>query len=311
MKNKNRGTLILIIIFLSIFSILGIWGAVANFMGVNKEEIEILNTNHEFKFNGKLYFYDGDNEIGTYTCKTSDCDYATLTIDDKDYSLNSYDTENLKTTLIDNKYAFIDDGGIILYDVTKQRKISDYKAIKNYEIPLANNLYILQDVDGLWGVVKLGNVAATVINYEYDFIGCNKTLNENNELSVDLFAVKDTNGWKIINNNNIIQGKYYLNEIYDYNESYVITKSKDNFYYLNSIDGDQLFSYDFIKLDFISKYVEVINSSNQYYIVDPNTLQEVSRRYNIVSSDDVSSNVTLNGIEITINGILRETVSIQ
>lgn len=221
--NKNKGTLIIIIIFLSIFSVLAIWGGVGVILGVNKKDKELVNTNHEFKFNGYLYFYDGDTEIGRYKCNTNSCDYAKLTIDDKKYSLNSVETSEVKTTLINKKYAFIDDGGIILYDVTKGKKAGDYFSVKNYSKPLANNLYIVQDSNNKWGLIKMGNIAMNVIECSYEFLGTNQTLNDDGLLQADLFAAKDENGWKIINSNNIIQGKYFINEIYDFNENYVIT----------------------------------------------------------------------------------------
>ena len=311
MKKNNKGALILIIILLLIFSALSIWGFVANLMGVNKPP-EPENIAREFKFNNKLYFYDKLTLVGTYECKTNNCDYATGVIDDEDYSLNYYkDAKKSQITLISNRYAFlVDDGSdVILYDVVNSSVVNTFKAVKNYDIGINNNYYILEDLNNKWGVMKIDSTAGIVIDYKYEFIGLHDELAEGTTLlNSDVFVVKDEYGWKLVSNTDINKSSSFINQIYDYNDKYVVTKNSD-YYYINSIDSGNLLMTNLFKYTkFIGDYIAVLNSNNEFYLLNPSNLEEVSQKYTINSVSEVTLEEGLNGISISIGGELKEVV---
>ena len=127
----------------------------------------------------------------------------------------------------------------------------------------------------------------------------------------DIFVVRDVSGWKLINNRGVDLTSYFLSDIYDYNENYIITKSNST-YYLNNYFGSPLTSEQFIGMNFVEKYVGVLTSSNEYYIFDPQTNNEVSKRYNVSSINDVTYNLTINNsIELLINGEYKEEILIN
>lgn len=309
-KNKKK-VFRLIIVLLVIFTTLSVWGVVGNIMGVNKPP-EPENTFRQFKFNNKLYFYDILNLVGTYDCKTSRCDYALGTIDDKKYDINYHpDASEISTSFISKRYAFIVDEGedIMLYDVINKSVVNRFKAVKNYGIGINDNYYILQNLEGKWGVMKIDSTAGLVIDYKYDFIGVHDELAEaSTYLESDIFIVKDLNGWKLISNTEVDKSAYFINQIYDYNDKYVITKN-GSYYYINAISSASLVSsqiYTYAK--FVNKYIAVIDNNNEYYLFNPETLTPASQKYKITSVKEVTYEETLDGLVLLIGGEQKEII---
>lgn len=281
------------------------------------------NPNKEFHYNNKLYFYNYNNLIGTYPCENSICDYAYETIDDTSYALNYYDDKVIdQVKMVNNKYAFIVDTSsssdshyydtpIILYDIVNQRKIASFKAVKNYTIGIENNIYIVENTDSQWGVLSLGDTTSLLIPYSYNYIGLhNKVANNTTNLEADTFVVKDSTGWKLVNNKNgNLTTSSYTNNIYDFNNKYIICKNND-YYYLYDYNNALVVSFGYKSLAFVGDYVAVLNSANQFYILNPQTNIDMSERYVISSLNDVKYELTSSGITITINGTLKETVKI-
>lgn len=311
MNKNNKGTLILIIVLLVIFSGLSVWGYIANSMGVNKPP-EPENINREFKFNNKLYFYDKLALIGTYDCKSQNCDYAQATIDDVDYSLNYYkEAKESKISMINNKYAFIIDDSkeIILYDIPNKSIVNKFKAVKDYEIGIKDNYYIVKNTDNKWGVIKLESNLELIVDYKYEFIGLNKNIDsESKKVDNSIFAIKDSNGWKLISNTNLDKSAYSLNQIYDYNDKYIIT-SNNNYYYVNNVSsGSPISSNIYSYANFIGNYIAVINNTKEFYIFNPDTLQVISQKYPVTSINDVKLEESLSGISISIKDEYKEMV---
>ena len=180
----NKTTIWVISILLAICSICAGWGFYMHDYFIKNPIPE--NKNKEFKFYNRLYFYDqSGNELGVYPCNFDYCDYAETTIDDDIVNTNYYKKATKSSTgLINNRYAFINDNlskgvdSIILYDVVNQKKVYDLSAVKTYSIGLDNDLFIVKDLEGKWGVVKLTNNAGTVIDIKYDYVGVNSEIDE-------------------------------------------------------------------------------------------------------------------------------------
>lgn len=316
MKPKNKkSVLITNIVLLIIFVPCAIVGIINhNNTGDTK------NNNRDFYYKGKLYFYDYENLLGTYSCLNNLCDYANETIDDNEYALNYYNDNKVdQIEMINNKYAFIIDSDsnsigssipIKLYDIESNKVISTIKAVKNYSIGIENNLFIIKNDSNKWGVLSVNDVISLVIPYEYDFIGLHKnTANNTNELESDIFVVYDQNGWKLISNINVDLTSYFSNPIYDYNATYVITKNND-LYYLNNYEGTPVISYGYKDIKFMGEYVGVLSSSNEFYIVNPTTTEDISSRYPVNSMDEVNYSITESGLELSVNGNVVETISV-
>ena len=309
---KDKITFALIIIFLSASVVLAGLGFTYNLMGVNKPA-EPENTNHEFQFNNKLYFYNKeDTLLGTYECKTTSCDYAKSIIDDKNYDFNYYQNDEDNTLKVaSDRYVFISDGkDIIYYDIKTGTELDTVLAVKNYNIGIENNYYIVKNSEEKWGVLRLSNPAIAKIEYKYGFIGINSSINDNGKVLSSTFAVKDEKGWKLISDSGTDKSPYFANPIYDYNENYVIT-SNNNHYYLNTITGDILTNTPFKNASFVGKYIGVIDEDNSFYLINGETRALASNKYSVSSINDVSTTINLEGIEIRINGDFKETVSLN
>ena len=101
MQNR-KSTLIVIIVLLVIFLPLAIFTTTMHMKDKNQV---IESPNHEFFYNGKLYFYHNDELLGTYTCESDDyCDYA-ISRNNFSYELAEHKGEtNEKIPLINNRY---------------------------------------------------------------------------------------------------------------------------------------------------------------------------------------------------------------
>lgn len=224
---KNKGTLITIIILLLAFIPCTIFGMIKHFEDQNK--------NREFYFNGKLHFYNGEVLLGTYECKTEKCGYA---------EYEEIDTEKkIETTLINNQYAFIKDGNdLFVQDVTTNTKILDFEEIKSYSIPIENNSYIAKH-EGKWGVISLEPSILSVINYEYDdlYLNYNNTINE---LSLEKVIVKEAENYKIIKDKEEVFST--TNQIVEFTDNLIITLLEDGSYEIVDYDNKDYFSQDHI-----------------------------------------------------------------
>ena len=315
MKPKNKkSVLITNIILLVIFVPCAIVGTLNRTSSGGSS-----NKNRDFFYKGKLYFYDYENLLGTYSCLNNLCDYANETIDDGEYALNYYDDNKIdQIEMINKQYAFIIDSDsnsigtsipIKLYDIESNKVISTIKAVKNYTVGIENNLFIVKNDSDKWGVLSINDVISVVIPYEYKYIGLHKnTANNIDKLESDIFVVYDDNGWKLVSNLNVDITGYFTNPIYDYNASYVITKNNDS-YYLNNLDGTPVISYGYKDIKFMGEYVGVLSLSNEFYIVNPTTTEDISNRYPVNSMDEVNYSITETGLELNINGNVVETIS--
>ena len=293
-----------------------IWGTVNHFMATNKSD---TNVNKEFHYNNKLYFYNLNNLIGTYNCTNTICDYAYGTIDDSVYALNYHKvTTDEQVKLVNNKYAFIvdttssnvpyKDSKITLYDVSNSRNTGTFNAVKNYAVGLENNQFIIQNNAGLWGVVALNDTPSLVVPYTYNFIGVHDvSANNSTSLETDTFVVKDTSGWKLINKQNVDLTGYFSYPIYDYNSKYVAVKNND-YYFLYDYNNNLIISFGYKNIKFMGEYIGVLNSNNQFYVINPTNTAELSKRYVINSLDDVSYTISSTGLSLSINNTVVETI---
>ena len=319
MKVKNRKSVLIMIIFLMIIFIpAAVIGTTNHLKNGGKSH----NKSKDFYHDGKLYFYDYNVLLGNYTCENKICDYAYETVDDDKYSLNTYkDGKVDQIEMINKRYAFIIDtesGNVTdnyadipikLYDISTNKVIITLKAVKDYTIGIEGNHYIVQNEEGLWGVISFEDTINSDIPYEYQYIGLhNSTANNSTSLDADTFVVSSSAGWKLISNKNIDLTQTYTNEIYDFNSMYVITKAND-LYYINDYQGNLIISYGYKEIDFIGQYFAVLNSDNEFYIIDPVTTLDKSSRYPATALSDIDYYETDEGIAIEVEGSEPEIIN--
>ena len=145
---KNKYTLITIIALLTVILPLTIYGTYKHIM---------LTTNfqRQFKYNGKLWFYDGKSLIGTYTCQSKECDYATY-------------KDGTKAKVIRNTFVFLNDNGkTLLYKIKSKAVIGKYDMV---DADMANNNYFImkaKDDEELWGALEITGDVVNKINPKY------------------------------------------------------------------------------------------------------------------------------------------------
>jgi len=314
---KNRKiTLLIIIILLILFVPITIFSTIMHFK--NAKPLT-GNKNQEFKYDGKLYFYDKGYLLGTYTCKNNDgyCDYSVTKVK-SDYSLDEKKLEkSTKLYLINKRYAFLMDAKmselasaeIILYDILSNQILAKYREVKNYG-GIENNYYIVKNTSDKWGVISVNDKVNVEIPFEYDYIGLANHENvDTKEIESEIFAVLSNNSWQLIDVNEAVFTSMIDNEIVTYNNEYVVV-SDGIFMSLMDFDGlTYLNMYNYI--NFYDKYLTIIDSMNNFYLYDLNNNMKVTDSYMVESIDDVKLESVEKEIILKINNEEKERIAIN
>lgn len=308
MENK-KSVLITIVVLLLIFTPLSIIGILTtNNIGIAEE-----NPNHKFNYDGYLWFYDKNNELlSKYECQTEICDYATPIINDNTYNINYYKEGVVnKVSLINDKYTFLTDGSVIyLYAATTGSTLQTYKAIKTYNVNLTNNLYIIQNNEGLWGVLTVGDVLSSTLPFEYDFIGLINNTNNEGVLNTDKFIVQKNSKWYIVNNENSAITGQMEDPIVDYTNEYIFTKNGDKVRIYSYQNYEYLTNYNIKNYILKDNYVGIVtdnflliydNLGTQYIksiaLSDNKSAIELEKNnnvLNIIINNDIIESIELN-----------------
>ena len=317
MKPKNKlSVLITIIVLMVIFIPSAVYGTITHFTSTGIPK----NPTYSFYNKGYLYFYqEGTNNlIGTYKCQNKLCDYAYETLDDSNYAFKYYNDNSIdQIELINNKYAFIIDSDginieenysnlpITLYDIINNQIKVTLTAVKNYSVGTTNGYYIARNTSNLWGIIKINNDVKVSVPYQYDYIGISSYM-KNNTLASNTFVVSQNSKWKIIDYKDEARSIEFDNQIVDYNDSYIGIK-KEDLSYIYDYNGNQKVLYGFKDMKFYETLVGVMSSANEFYIIDPNTGLDQSKRYKIEDIDVVTYTRNGENIELDINGE-KETI---
>ena len=313
---KNKSVLIIIIILLVIMASFSIISIYFKFSAPSEtkeetpkkeqtEEPTIDNANYK---DGKLYFYDKDNNlIGDYTCKKAPCSYAVSEIDDKDYAIDYLETETVSIDVLLNNYAFINDNNnVILYKINTKEEIETFKAVKNYNNMMPEDYMIVKDSNNKWGIIKLGENIERIASFDYDFIGI-KNILINNKLDVTNFIIKKENLWGIIDNTGDLMSNYLSGEITSFNDVLISVKNND-IYYLYDYNGKRVVDENgFNYISFVDKFINIIDKNNNLYIYDYINDKKISSNMNLKGKDykeafQSSYNKETNTIDVSIDG---------
>lgn len=316
-KKVQKGTLILIIILLAIFIPLAGLGVYYKFAGPVENSIK-ENTNKEFFFDNKLWFYKEDGSLlGTYNCLSNNCNYAKNSIDDSNYGLNYFlENKDAKIKIINNRYAILSDNNsfseAFVFDIVNNisYKMAAYLSAKDYGVGLANNMLIVQNSEKKYGVIKLDNAIEIVLPFEYDFIGLKNKLDSDGKLLTDYFITYKNNSWVLTDKNGAFLTVNITDSIIDFTGTYIITKNSQNLYHIINYNNESLITEDFAKLAFVDKYLACTTTQNTFYLYDLANKEIVSEIYDISDDDIIITEVdTNNNVIISINDTVMETIS--
>lgn len=314
MENKNKKAAFIIIIILLLITLpLTVVGI---YFSVNKASME--NPNHEFKFENKLYFYTNSSKlVGTYECSNSNCDYANNTVTDNEFNIDYYKDDKNKIELIDNKYAFIIDSKseiapVNLYNVTNNKLLATYKSVKNYGIGINNNYFIVEAINGLYGVISINNDKIKVeLPFNYEFIALQNELDETSKkIESDTFIVKQDGLWFLTDINSADLTNKTNNTIVSFDSTSYVTYS--DAYSIFNNDGTSKIYGSFKSLNYLSNYLEVLDNNGNYYVYNLATSSIASKLYFVNETSVISTKINNEGLlEVIIDGETKEIVEIS
>lgn len=319
----KKGVLILIIVLLVIFTPLTIFSFVLHLMkGSEEANTAVENEGHEFAYQGKLYFYSKDDRLlGTYACEHPGeyCNYAVSSLDNQDYALDSYVSDDFTTSLIQDRYVFLIDGTNekdstpFLYDLSSERVLMRYMLVKDYGIGIENNCFIVKSTSSKYGVINLSGDIAMPIPLEYDFLGLANLVDEEEQKIIgDIYAGLKNNMWYLIGENGAVLTEPISREIVTYNGQYIITKDEDGYHLINYKNEELLEEEAYTSLSFTGKYLNVLDNYNDFYVYDIAASKKISTPIHVKNTDIVTSRINDNGkLEVLQNGNLIESVAIS
>lgn len=238
------------------------------------------NKEKKFKVNNTLYFYDGNELLGKYECVKNTCDYAKTSLDENELLSQKY-TIDLKTNLIKNRYAFIeDDGKIILYDVKDNIALKSLLKIKKY---VNDEIYVAQDINDKWGVISLVNNYKDNVDFNYNYI---EVVNTNSDFKNNgsSYVGKYDNKWSIINDGNKVAIGDIDSQIINYTDLIIVTFS-DNIYTVFDYNKVELLKGEFKHFIINIDYIEYVDENNCLNIYDTKLLKNLSEPMKLRSVD--------------------------
>lgn len=307
MKNKN--VLITIVVLLCIFTPLTIIGI------LNTNNISPIedNPNHDLYYKGYMWFYDNEDKfLSKYECTTEVCEYVNTIIDDDTYGINYYKDGTVNNiSLINSKYALITDGALVhLYSAPTGSVLQSYKAVKNYKTKLDNDTYIIQNTDGVWGVLSINDTLKSILPFEYSFIGVKNELKDNGMLNTNKFIVSKDQKWYIVDNTNSALTGYIDDPIIDYTDEYVFSKNNDKIRIFSYENYEYLNTYNIRKYILEDKYIGIITDS--FLLIYENLGNKYIKSMVLTESNStIELEKVENKLNIKINGEVKESVELN
>ena len=261
---KNRLVLPVLIVLLVLITPCAIYGT----YNVVAKKIAGENPKHLHKLNGKLYYYDtNDNLIGSYECKTDDCDTASSVVDDEylnytdgfDYSLDTFAS-----------YAIIKDGDdTFIYSLSSNKNIVQLLSVKTYGKKLNSKFLIVQETEGYYGLFNTEFANYNIHTSEkYEYLGiASRFLNEDEETMI--LAAKKDGGYFIVDAKNVVKSSVYDYPIYDYDYRYVLCINNGRYLMYDYQKNSVLSYYGFDKASlYYDNYITLENNQINIYKTD-------------------------------------------
>lgn len=306
MDNKKI-SLIIVIILLGLFTPGAVIGTIRHVQN-NKSNPATKddNPNHDFYYQGKLYFYVDNNLVTTYEC--NNCSVANPTIDDNNYHTRYYkDGTTILKPILNNMFAiFSENDTINLYSLVTKNVVTNYETIKTYNVDEVNQLILIKKA-GLWGVLNINDISKNV-DTKYDYLAAPAHF-IGDKLDMSQLIAKNGEEWSIITSDGTTIHKSVDGEIVDFNANYYITYNNGiyNAYdfkdtkYLDTVEKKDITLLDnkiFILLD---DKLAVFNSLNEgaiKVISVPNDINSIdyknnAGKYDIFINDNLYQTIEL------------------
>ena len=186
----------------------------------------------------------GKTEVEGYQCKTKSCDIL------KD------------TTIINNKYVFIQDGtdNIVLWDISEKKEYATYKKVTK-----AGQSFITQDKTDMYGAIKVTDKVENVIEPKFLYVEYNETDSQYMVTTQSHSSyIADVNGKQI--------SATYVAQIMQYNDKYIVTRTSANQYHVFNFNNQE-FLTEYVNskrlfIELVGDYVGVITGDYKYIIYD-------------------------------------------
>lgn len=316
-RKLQKVSFIVILILLLIFIPLTCYSIYLKIYYV-KPNTEPENINKEMFFDGKLWFYSKTGDLlGTYTCQTKNCEYGKNSVEDDKYSLLYHKSEEESfLPIINDRFVFIKDANnetskeLRFLDLEQPNNYKDlrYSSVKNYNVGLENNLYIIENQEQKYGILQINAMPMSLVPCTYDFIGVVDNLNDDGMLISDHFVALKENEWMIIDSSNAKLTKDIEDEIVTFNGTYIITKNENDLTHVVNYNNESVLNGDYISLDFVGKYL-LCQTENAIYLYDLVHNEIVSEEHTITDKDTFKAEINdSNIIEIYINDEVVERV---
>lgn len=294
MKNNKFGLIIIVPLL-----IIGVLASIVSLYQSKKLQNEAGNLNHEHKLNGKLYYYNEEDElVGFYTCTDPNCEDATTTVDET-YNHSEYEYTSTTIPLNDNK-VFIKDGNIKLVQLNglnEAGKISEFDSIKNYGGLLKD--FIIVESDGKWGMLNAEYKISLPL--EYDFIGASADFGQ------EKFVAYKDGQYQIVNSRNI-KVDSQLKPIVDFDASHVYLYDEQNLQIeIVSKKSDELYK-DLIIRDYKRNSMMFVAVTDDSIIIMNNLLTEELKKF-----ENSGYTITLSGDTLNVmdKGEVKYTYTFQ
>lgn len=313
-KKERKTTFICIVVLLVLFIPITSFSIYLKATGKDKPKPK-ENLAKEFFFENKLWFYDDTGSLlGTYECEnpTGLCDYAGSKYLEDNYSLRTHPYKDMvKIKTIQNRYAFLVDSAaqkqdqIFLYDIVNHLsyKASPYLVVKNYDIGIENELFIIQNTENLYGVMQLKETPKMIIPFEYNLIFLQDQVNEDGKLKADSFVVYRDGRWMIINQENEPISTTFINEIVAYTSDTIITKDSIGQFHFVNYQDEKIFEDDgFIHMTYTEGNYLNVYKTTEYFVYDIEQKRKITNPYPITAEEEYTSRINENGsLEILLN----------
>lgn len=307
---QDKKTLITIIVLLVIVIPLTIIGTTRHFVEQKargkKAGSTADNPNHDFIYNGNVYFYDAGKLLGIYEC--GNCTMVTPTIDDTNYHTNYFRYgDYIMTGLLANNIALFNEGTKVnYYNITAKTVVTSYEAIKNYSA--VNNLsmtFVKQD--GKWGALAIEEFPPiNYFNVEYDYLSLPAHFDADGLLDASKLIAKKGSTWQVIDTNNVslFQSK---EEIVDFNNNYYVIYDGE-YHVIDSANVEYLEAMEKNFVAAVDKYIVVIRDKS--LIVYSDLASEPVKVDSIGEYEDLYFKYNNNKLEIYVDGELDKSIEL-
>ncbi len=301
---QDKKTLITIIVLLVIFLPASIAGTYRH-MTRNENAIVDDNPNHDLIYDGKAYFYLGNELLSTYEC--SNCSQTTTIVDDTSYHTNYFAYGNYEIPAVLNpSIALITRDNLdYVYSIDVGMTISNFEALKDYKIRHTEQVLIAKSTNG-WGVVLVtDNALIPVISYLYEYIALPAHI-VNGALDTSMFIALRDGTWYILDRSNANNYHTFENEIVDFNDNYYVTY-EDTYHIYDYSHREYLPAVTKLAVYATSDYI-IIQDNNNTLQVYQDLNEEVYATITLPSYSTMYFNQTDAGVEIIIDGNLYQTI---